>query len=128
MLSSISAGDTAWILISSALVFLMVPGFAFFYGGLFRKNNTLLLLTLSFTLLCLVTLQWVLVGYSLSFGPDHNGWIGTLAWAALRDVTAEPNLEYGGTVPHVAFMIYRGMIAALAPIIFLSPFDQRLRR
>src|SRR3954451_18018694 len=77
MLTSINSGDTAWMLICAALVLFMTPGLAFFYGGLVRKKNILSILMQCMMAICLVTLQWVLFGYSLSFGPDHNGWIGT---------------------------------------------------
>jgi len=127
MLETINSGDTAWILISTALVFLMVPGFVFFYGGLFPRKNLLTILILCFMMVCLVSLQWVLFGYSLAFGPDHNGWIGTLAWAGLRGVGGEPNLEYAGTIPHQAFMIYHLIAAVIAPVILLSAFAERIK-
>src|SRR6266705_632237 len=127
MLITLNAGDTAWMLFCAALVFLMVPGLAFFYGGLVGKKNVLPILTQCFMAVCLVSLQWVLFGYSLALGPDHNGWIGTLAWAGLRGVGEEPNLEYAGTVPHLAFMIYHGMVAMIAPAILLGAFAERLK-
>jgi len=127
MPTTTSAGDTAWILACTALIFLMIPGLALFYSGLLRKQNIQSIPMLCFTMTCLVTLQWILFGYSLSFGPDHNGWIGTFAWAGLRDVGADPNLEYAGTIPHLAFMFYRGMVAAIAPILFLTPFAERVK-
>ncbi len=123
----INSGDTAWMLASAALVFLMVPGFALFYGGLTPKNASHSFVMRCFAVVCLVSLQWVLMGYSLSFGPDHNGWIGTLAWMGLRGVDAEPNLEYAGTVPQVAFMIYHTMVAVIAAMILLSVFSERIK-
>lgn len=127
MLTTINAGDTAWILISAALVMFMTPGLAFFYGGLVRKKNILSILMQCMMAICLVTLQWVLFGYSLSFGPDHNGWIGTLAWAGLRGVTAEPNIEYCSTIPHQAFMIYQAMFAIITPALILGAFAERMK-
>ena len=81
----ISAGDTSWVLVSAALVFLMTPGLAFFYGGLVRKKNMLSVLMQCFILICIITLQWILFGYSLSFGPDLQGLIGNLSWAGLQE-------------------------------------------
>ncbi len=127
MLTTINSGDTAWILFSAALVFLMTPALAFFYGGLVRKKNVLSILMQCMTVVCIVTLQWVLFGYSLSFGPDHNGWIGSLAWAGLRGVGAEPNMEYAGTIPHMAFMIYQCMFAIITPALILGAFAERMK-
>ncbi len=127
MPNTINSGDTAWMLVSAALVFLMTPGLAFFYGGLVRKKNILSILMQCMMAVCLVTLQWVLFGYSLSFGPDHGGWIGTLAWAGLRGVSGEPNLEYAGTIPHLAFMIYEGMFAIITPALILGAFAERMK-
>jgi Amt family ammonium transporter len=127
MLEMINSGDTAWMLMSAALVFLMTPGLAFFYGGLVRKKNILSILMQCMTVICIVTLQWVLFGYSLSFGPDHNGWIGTLAWAGLRGVGAEPCLSYCGTIPHTAYMIYQMMFAIITPALILGAFAERMK-
>src|SRR3990167_5015930 len=82
--SAIDTGDTAWVLISAGLVFFMTPGLAFFYGGLVRKKNILSVLMQCFIITCLVTLQWIIFGYSLSFGPDIKGWIASLAWLGLK--------------------------------------------
>jgi len=127
MITAIDSGDTAWMLLSAALVFLMVPALGLFYGGLMRQKNTLSILTLSLLVICAVSLQWVLFGYSLSFGPDHGGWIGTLVWAGLRGVGAEPNLEYAGTVPQLAFTIFHAMTAMIPLAILLGTFGERLR-
>jgi len=81
-----NTGDTAWMLMSTALVFLMIPGLAFFYGGLVRKKNVLSILMQCFVVICLITLQWVIFGYSLAFGPDVKGLIGNLDWAFLKGV------------------------------------------
>ena len=127
MINMINSGDTAWMLVSAALVFLMTPGLAFFYGGLVRKKNILSVLMQCMTAVCIVSLQWVLFGYSLSFGPDHNGWIGTLAWAGLRGVGAEPCLAYCGTIPHTTFMIYQAMFAIITPALILGAFAERMK-
>jgi Amt family ammonium transporter len=127
MLENINSGDTAWMLVSAALVFLMTPGLAFFYGGLVRKKNILSILMQCMMAASLVTVQWVLFGYSLAFGPDHGGWIGTLAYAGLRGVGAEPNLAYAGTIPHLAFMIYEAMFAIITPALILGAFAERMK-
>jgi Amt family ammonium transporter len=127
MFSKIDSGDTAWMLISTALAFLMLPGIAFFYGGILRKKNPLSILTMCLMVLCIGTLQWMLYGYSLSFGPDHNGWIGSLAWVGLRGVGGEPNIEYCSTVPHLALMIFQGMVSLLALALILGALAERIK-
>ena len=96
----LDSGDTAWLLISTALVMLMTPGLAFFYGGLVRKKNVLSVLMQCFITLCLISVTWVLFGYSLSFGPDLKGLIGNLSWAGLHGVGLEPFPDYAGTIPY----------------------------
>lgn len=98
MPSSLNSGDTAWILTSALLVMLMTPGLALFYGGLVRGKNVLSTLMHSFFILALISVQWVLWGYSLAFGPDRGGLIGGLEWFALRGVGAEPNKDYAATI------------------------------
>src|SRR5271169_6287011 len=98
----INAGDTAWVLASAALVMLMTPALGFFYGGLVRRKNVLSTIMHSFFALCLISVQWVLWGYTLAFGPDWHGAIGTLAWLGFAGVGAAPNPDYGPTIPHAA--------------------------
>jgi Amt family ammonium transporter len=100
----INSGDTAWILISSALVMLMTPGLAFFYGGMVRRKNFLSTIMMSFACLAVVGVLWVLFGYSLAFGPDHGGIIGGLDWLGLNGVGEAPSAVYATTVPHLAFV------------------------
>ncbi len=126
-MGTINAGDTTWVLVSSALVLLMTPALAFFYGGLVRKKNMLSVLMQCFMMICLVTLQWVLVGYSLSFGPDVNGIIGNLSWFGLRGVGADPNPDYAATIPHQAFMIFQAMFAVITPALILGAFAERMK-
>lgn len=126
-IAKIDTGDTAWILVSAALVLLMTPGLAFFYGGLVRKKNFLSILMQCFMLMCLVTLQWVIFGYSLSFGPDIKGWIGSLGWAGLKHVGLEPNTDYAATIPHQLFMIYQCMFAIITPGLILGAFAERMK-
>ncbi len=123
----IDTGDTAWVLIASALVLLMTPGLAFFYGGLVRKKNFLSILMQCFMLMCLITIQWVVFGYSLSFGPDIKGLIGSLDWAGLKNVGLEPNADYSATIPHQVFMIFQAMFAIITPGLILGAFAERMR-
>ncbi len=122
-----NTGDTAWVLTSSALVLLMTPGLAFFYGGLVRKKNILSVLMQCFIMMCLITLQWVVIGYTLSFGPDVKGWIGNLSWLGLKGVGAEPNADYAATIPHTAFMIFQAMFAIITPALILGAFAERMK-
>ncbi|HBC85745.1 MAG TPA: ammonia channel protein [Lentisphaeria bacterium] len=124
---AINAGDTAWLLASAALVMLMTPGLAFFYGGLVRRKNVLSVLMQCMIILCLVTLQWVIIGYSLSFGPDIKGFIGDLSWIGLKGVGLEPHAVYGTTVPHQAFMIFQAMFAVITPALIIGAFAERIR-
>ncbi|PIQ86944.1 MAG: ammonia channel protein [Candidatus Omnitrophica bacterium CG11_big_fil_rev_8_21_14_0_20_45_26] len=124
---SINTGDTAWVMISSGLVLLMTPGLAFFYGGLVRRKNFLSVLMQCFMMICLITLQWILIGYSLSFGPDIKGFIGNLDWFGLKNVGLEPSAQYGTTIPHIVFMIFQGMFAIITPALILGAFAERMK-
>jgi Amt family ammonium transporter len=123
----IDSGDTAWVLVSAALVMLMTPGLAFFYGGLVRRKNILSVLMQCLMILCLVSVQWVLIGYSLSFGPDRGSVIGGLEWLGLRTVGMEPNPAYAATVPHEVFMIFQMMFAVITPALIIGAFAERMR-
>src|SRR6187551_1503943 len=107
----IDGGDTAWVLMSAALVMLMTPALGFFYGGLVRRKNVLSTIMHSFFILALISVQWVLWGYTLAFGPDVGGLglIGGLEWLGLEGVGLEPNPTYAATIPHQLFMIYQAM-------------------
>jgi Amt family ammonium transporter len=122
----IDSGDTAWLLVSTALVMLMTPGLAFFYGGLVRKKNILSVLMQCFMILWIVSMQWVLVGYSLGFS-DGNGFIGGLTWLGLSGVGSAPNANYAATVPHSAFMIFQMMFAVITPALIIGAFAERMR-
>jgi len=122
------SGDTAWMLASTALVLIMiVPGLALFYGGLVRSKNVLSTVMHSFIVLCLVSVIWVLFGYSLAFGPDRGGVIGSLDWAGLSGVGAQPHPLYGATIPHGVFMLFQLMLAALTPALITGAFAERIR-
>ena len=124
--AAIDKGDTAWVLICSALVLLMTaPGLALFYGGMVRQKNALATLMQSFVVLCLVSIQWVLFGYSLAFGPDKGGLLGGLEFAGLRGVGAAPNAAYAATIPHQAFMLFQMMFAAITPALITGAFAER---
>ena len=124
--AKIDTGDTAWVLMSSALVLLMTaPGLALFYGGMVRQKNALGTLMHSFIILALISVQWVLWGYTLAFGPDKGGIIGGLEWVGLRGVGAEPNAAYAATIPHQAFMLFQMMFAVITPALITGAFAER---
>jgi Amt family ammonium transporter len=126
MPTTISAGDTAWLLMSAALVMLMTPALGFFYGGLVRRKNVLATIMHSFFILCLISVQWVLWGYTLAFGPDHGGLIGGLDWLALRGVGQDAG-PYAPTVPHEAYMVFQMMFAVITPALITGAFAERKR-
>ncbi|HKC91364.1 MAG TPA: ammonium transporter [Candidatus Limnocylindria bacterium] len=126
MPTTISAGDTAWLLMSAALVMLMTPALGFFYGGLVRRKNVLATIMHSFFILCLISVQWVLWGYTLAFGPDKGGLIGGLDWLTLKGVGQEPG-PYAATVPHQAFMVFQMMFAVITPALITGAFAERKR-
>jgi Amt family ammonium transporter len=123
----VDSGDTAWILVSAALVMLMTPGLALFYGGMVRRKNVLGTIMHSFIAIALVSIQWVLFGYSLAFGPDVKGLIGSLDWAGLNGVGLAPNPDYAATVPHLAFMAYQMMFAVITPALISGAFAERMK-
>ena len=123
----ISAGDTTWVLVAAALVMLMTPGLAFFYGGLVREKNVLGTIMHSFVVIALVSLLWVTVGYSLAFGPDHGGIIGGLDWLLLRHVGQTANADYAATIPHLAFMVFQMMFAVITPALITGAFAERAK-
>jgi Amt family ammonium transporter len=123
-----NSGDTAWVLMSTALVLLMtIPGLAFFYGGLVRRKNVLSILMQCFIILCVISLQWVLFGYSLAFGPDFHGIIGNLSWAGLSGVGPLPNTDYAATIPHSVFMIFQMMFAVITPALIIGAYAERVK-
>ena len=124
---AVNPGDTAWLLTSAALVMLMTPVLGFFYGGLVRRKNVLATIMHSFFILALISVQWVLWGYTLAFGPDHGGLIGGLDWLGLDGVGLDPNPAYAPTIPHQLFMIYQAMFAAITPALITGAFAERKR-
>jgi ammonium transporter, Amt family len=126
-MNGINSGDTAFVMISAALVLLMTPGLAFFYGGMVRRKNILSVLMQCFILMCVLSVQWVLWGYSLAFGPDLHGLVGSLAWAGLNGVGAEPLAVYAPSIPHQAFMIFQCMFAVITPALIVGAFAERIK-
>ena len=124
----IDKGDNAWMLTSSALVLMMtIPGLFLFYGGLVRSKNVLGTIMHSFILVGVVTVQWVLWGYSVAFGPDVGGLFGSLAWVGLNGVGVEPNADYAATIPHMTFMVYQMMFAIITPALISGAFAERAK-
>ncbi len=123
----VDTGDTAWVLISAALVMLMTPGLALFYGGMVRRKNVLGTIMQSFIALGVITIIWVLYGYSLAFGPDIGHIIGSLDWIGLNGVGLEPNPDYSATIPHQAFMIFQMMFAVITPALITGAFAERFK-
>ncbi|MFQ5432770.1 MAG: ammonium transporter, partial [Nitrospinota bacterium] len=124
--SKIDSGDTAWMLISSALVMLMIPGLALFYGGLSRRKNVLNSIMMSFVALGVITIQWILWGYSLAFGDDIGGFIGDLKFFALSGVDLAPS-GFAETIPHQAFMVFQMMFAIITPALITGAFAERFK-
>ncbi|MEM2236945.1 MAG: ammonium transporter [Candidatus Caldarchaeum sp.] len=123
----VDAGDTSWILISSALVFLMTPALGFFYGGLVRKKNLANTIMMCFAAAAIISLQWVLWGYTLAFGPTVNGVVGGLDWLGLRGVGLDPNPDYTPTIPHLAFMLFQQMFAIITPALIVGAVVERIK-
>ena len=125
---AISAGDTAWVLGASALVMIMTPAVGFFYGGMVRSKNVVSVIKQSVVILGLISVQWVLFGYSLAFGADiGGGLLGGLGWFGLKDVGYGPNPAYAATIPHLAFMVFQAMFAIITPALIIGSFVERIR-
>jgi Amt family ammonium transporter len=124
---SVNSGDTAWLLISTALVIMMTPALAFFYGGMVRKKNLLSTIMMSFSIMALVSILWVVYGYSISFGPDNGGFIGGLDWFGLIGVGQEPSVVYATTVPHLAFMIFQAAFAIITVALWTGSIVERIK-
>ncbi len=125
--TKVDTGDTAWILISSALVMIMTPALGLFYGGMVRKKNALSTIMFSFAILALISVQWVLYGYSLAFGQDVGHVIGNLNWLGLNGVGQEPNADYAATIPALAYMIFQAMFAIITVALISGAFVERIK-
>ncbi|HYB89475.1 MAG TPA: ammonium transporter [Candidatus Binataceae bacterium] len=124
----ISGADTAWVLTSSALVLMMTaPGLALFYGGMVRRKNVLSTLMHSFIMAAMVSVQWILIGYSIAFSPTHGGLTGGFGWFGLSGVSAsEPYAAYSATIPHQAYMVFQCMFAVITPALITGAFAERI--
>lgn len=125
--SAINSGDTAWMLVSSALVMLMTPAVGFFYGGMVSSKNVISVIKQSMIILALISVQWVLFGYSLAFGPDVYGVIGSLDFFGLRGVGYAPDPSYAATIPALVFMIFQAMFAIITPALIIGAFVERIK-
>jgi Amt family ammonium transporter len=125
-MATINSGDTAWVLASCALVLMMTPALALFYGGMARRKNILSTLTLNYVFMALIGVQWILYGYSLAFGPDIGGLIGGLNYVGLSGVGAAPG-EYSKTIPHSLFAAFQMMFAVITPALITGAFVERVR-
>ena len=127
--SAINSGDTAWVLTCAALVMLMTPGLALFYGGLVRRKNVLSTIMHSIFILALVSVTWVLFGFTLAFGKDVNGWgiIGGLDYIGLHGVGKDPLTQYAPTIPGSAYMAFQMMFAVITPALITGAFAERKR-
>ncbi|HEV7448993.1 MAG TPA: ammonium transporter, partial [Candidatus Paceibacterota bacterium] len=127
-LAMINSGDTAWMLASTALVMIMTPAVGFFYGGMVSSKNVLSVIKQSMIILALISIQWVVVGYSLAFGPDAwNGIIGNLSFFGLHGVGFAPDANYAGTIPALVFMIFQAMFAIITPALIIGAFVERIK-
>lgn len=128
-MTEINSGDTAWVLAASALVLFMTPGLAFFYGGFVRNKNVLGTIMQSFIVMGVIGVLWVVVGYSLTFGPDVKGWglIGNLDHFGLKGVGAAGDSQAGPGIPHEAFMIFQAMFAIITPALITGAFAERAK-
>lgn len=123
----ISAADTAFVLAAAGLVLLMTPGLALFYAGMVRSKNVLGTMMQSLVMISIISIEWVYVGYTMSFGPDVAGVIGNFSWFALKGVTAEPSPTYATSIPQTVFMIYQCMFAIITPALITGAFAERVR-
>ncbi len=126
----IDSGDTAFLLLSAALVLFMTPGLAFFYGGLVRSKNVVNTMMMSLVAMGVVTVQWVLWGYSVAFAPNNGTlgrFMGSLDWVGLRNVALLPSPDYSPTIPHQAFMMYQAMFAIITPALISGAIVERMK-
>lgn len=128
LVSSIDSGDTAWVLVSSALVLLMTPGLSFFYGGMINKKNIISTMLQSFVALGVISVLWVLVGFSLAFGDSFGGIIGNpLTYFNFNNVGGEPNTDFAETIPFLVFALFQLKFAIITPALITGSFAGRIR-
>lgn len=126
-MNGLNGADMAFVIFSAALVMVMVPGLALFYGGLVKSKNVLSTTMHSYVALFIVSILWILVGYSLAFGPDFHGFIGGLDWSFLSNIGMEPNADYAATIPHLLFVIFQMMFAIITAAVISGSFAERMR-
>src|ERR1044072_7109440 len=125
--ATIDSGDTAWMLTSAALVlFMTIPGLFLFYGGLVRSKNVLGMLMQNFIMVGIITVQWIVIGYSLAFA-NGTSFLGGLQWMGLNGVGAIPNPDYAATIPHQTYMFYQLMFAIITPALMTGAFAERMK-
>lgn len=122
----LNGADMGFVIISAALVMLMVPGLALFYGGMVRSKNVLSITVQNYAALAIISLQWIFIGYSLAFGPDVKGVIGGLDWSFLNNIGMEPNADYAGTIPHLEFVIFQLMFSAITVAVISGSVAERM--
>lgn len=122
----LNTGDTAFMLICAAMVFIMTPGVAFFYGGLVNKKNVLTIMMQSFISMGVVTIIWFVIGFSMAFGPDIGGWIGGMKYLFLHGVGMAPNAQYGASIPFLTYFSYQEMFAIITPALITGAFADRV--
>jgi Amt family ammonium transporter len=125
--AAIDTGDTAFIFVSAVLVFIMTPGLALFYGGMVRKKNVLNTMMNSFIIIALMSVQWVIIGYTIAFGPDKFNLFGGLDWIGLKGVGMAANADYAGTIPQYLFVLFQMMFAIITPALITGSFAERMR-
>jgi Amt family ammonium transporter len=121
----IDTGDTAWVLISAALVFIMTPGLGFFYGGMVRSKNVLTTIMQSFFIVAMVSVEWFILGYTMVFGSDINGFIGSMEKFGLANVGLQ--VMEGGTIPELAYVAFQCMFAVITPALITGAFAERVK-
>lgn len=126
-MNNISAADTGFMIFATTLVMLMTPGLALFYGGMVRRKNVLSTTMQSYAAIAIISIQWVLIGYSLSFGGDMGGLLGNLQWAGLKGVGFSPNADYSATIPHQLFMLFQLMFAIITPALISGAIAERMK-
>lgn len=122
----LNGADMGFVIICAALVMLMVPGLALFYGGMVRSKNVLSITVQNYAALVVISIQWIFVGYSLAFGPDINGIIGGLDWAFLKNIGIAPNADYAGTIPHLEFVVFQLMFSAITAAVISGSVAERM--
>ena len=125
--TKIDTGDSTFVFLAAVLVFIMIPGLAMFYGGMARKKNALNTMMMTFVLMSVITLQWVIFGFSIAFGPNHAGIIGGLSFAGLNGVGLAPNALYAGTIPFSLFAMYQLMFAIITPALISGAVAGRMK-